>query len=395
MTQWLVQVFVRNWKKTEDESVRASYGTLSSITGIVCNVFLFSLKFAIGILVNSIAITSDAFNNLSDCMSCLITLFGYKLAAKPADKDHPFGHGRTEYIVSFVISIIIFVVGIELFKTSFTKIFHPETVTFSMPAFLLLLVSIGVKVWMSFFNRNLGRRINNQAMIATSQDSMNDVFATSATVAALLASRYTSLPVDGIAGVLVSLFILYSGYGIIKDTVSTLLGHPADKQLTTKIRNQILSHPEVIGVHDMIIHDYGPGNQIGSAHVEVDSHMEFLKAHDVVDEAEREIYENLHVMMSLHLDPVDRTNGQANAYREEVNHILRSMDPKLSEHDFRIVQGPTHTNLIFDVLIPYDCRYTSAEIKKKLDDELASQATKVNTVIVFDHDYTESPSEGD
>ena len=390
MTEWLLKHCVKNYQNTDSETVRTAYGTLSSVTGMLCNVFLFAVKFAIGMLTQSISITSDAFNNLSDCMSCLVTLFGYKLAAKPADKEHPFGHGRMEYVVSFIVAIIIFIVGYELFSSSIDKIIHPQSVIFSWPLFIILAASILVKLWMSLFNKTLGRKINNIGMIATAQDSRNDVIATAVTLLALFLSKFVpSIPVDGIAGLIVSGFIFYSGYGISKDIIGELLGNPADQKQTTAIKNMILSYPEVLGVHDMIIHDYGPGKELGSAHVEVDSQMNFLKAHDVVDQAERKIYEKMHVMMTLHLDPVDTTNPVCNAYRDETSRILHEMDPNLSMHDFRIVSGPTHTNLVFDVMIPYECKYTKEEIQKRLDEELTKQATQIYTVITFDHEYTQ------
>ena len=389
MTQWLVQVFVRNWKKTEDESVRASYGTLSSITGIVCNVFLFSLKFAIGILVNSIAITSDAFNNLSDCMSCLITLFGYKLAAKPADKEHPFGHGRMEYVVSFVVSVIIFIVAFELLRSSFDKIVHPTELNFSLPLFIILLSSILVKLWMSSFNATLGHKINNIAMLTTAQDSKNDVMVTSVSLAALLLSHFFhGIPFDGIAGVLVALVVCWSGVGIARDIIDKLLGSPASEELVNQIKEQILSHPEILGVHDMIINDYGPGMQIGSAHAEIDCHMDILKAHDVIDQAEREVDEKLHVIMTLHMDPTDYSDPETAAYHEEIMRILRDIDPQLSIHDFRVVPGQSHTNLVFDVLMPFACTHNGPEIKQKIDEEMAKKATRIYTVINFDKPFT-------
>ncbi len=396
MTEWLVGHFIKNKDDVQNEQVRLAYGNLSSITGIVCNVFLFVLKFLIGLLSNSIAIISDAFNNLSDCLSCLVTMFGYHLAAKPADQEHPFGHGRMEYIVSFFVSGVILIVGFELFRSSITKIIHPEEVHFSWMMVIILAASILVKVWMGSFNKTLGKRINNIAMIATSQDSMNDVFATSATLAALILSAWIpSIPFDGIAGLVVSLFIFCSGYGIAKEIIDKLLGGPASHELTEKIRTLILSHPEIIGVHDMMIHDYGPGRQFGSAHAEVESSMDFLKAHDVIDQAEREVYEKTHVFMTLHMDPIDISDPQTNAYREEVMHILHSIDPKLSMHDFRVVYGQTHTNLVFDVVIPFGCTHSSQEITDRINSALSNQVQKLYTVITFDHEFTSDADQED
>ncbi|NCB32977.1 MAG: cation transporter [Erysipelotrichia bacterium] len=392
MTNWLINHFVHNNDQITNDKVRYSYGRLSSLAGIVCNIILFLLKFTIGILTASISITSDAFNNLSDCMSCLVTLFGYKLAAKPADKEHPFGHGRMEYVVSFIVAVIIFIVAFELFRSSLDKIIHPEAIRFNLILFIILLSSILIKLWMSSFNMTIGKRINNIAMIATAQDSRNDVIATSVTLVALLLSKmFSNIPFDGIGGIIVSCFVLYSGIGISKDIIDKLLGSPASSELVNSIKNQILSHPEVQGVHDMVINDYGPGMQIGSAHAEIDCHMDILKAHDVIDQAEREINEKLHVIMTLHLDPVDYSDPQTAAYREEMLRILNEIDPQLSMHDFRVVPGVSHTNLVFDILIPYDCSLTREIIQPKIDDALSNNATTLYTVINFDHAFTTNP----
>lgn len=392
MTTWLINHFVKNQENITNEKVRFSYGRLSSLTGIACNIFLFLLKFTIGIMTASISITSDAFNNLSDCMSCLVTLFGYKLAAKPADKEHPFGHGRMEYVVSFIVAVIIFIVAFELFRSSLDKIFHPEAVHFNIVLFIILLSSILVKFWMSSFNMTIGHRINNIAMIATAQDSRNDVVATSVTLAALLLSGlFPNIPFDGIGGVIVSCFVLYSGVGISKDIIDKLLGSPASTEMVNSIKDQILSHPEIVGVHDMIINDYGPGMQIGSAHAEIDCHMDMLKAHDVIDQAERELDENLHVIMTLHMDPVDYSDPQTAAYREEVLRILERIDPQLSMHDFRVVPGESHTNLVFDILIPYECSLKKEQIQAEIDKALSMNASKLYTVINFDHAFTTGP----
>ena len=289
MTNLLVKIFIKNADDINNDKVREHYGMLSSFVGIFCNICLFVIKFLMGILSNSIAITSDAFNNLSDCVSCVITLFGYRLAAKPADKDHPFGHGRMEYIVSIIISFLIFLVGFELLKTSFDKLIHPNTIVYSNIVLIIMIITVLVKIWMSMFNKKLGKKINNTAMIATATDSMNDVIATSTTIIALVLSRFTSLPVDGVMGIVVSFFILYSGYGILNDTLSDLLGKPADKETVKDIEKIICDHDDIIGIHDLIIHDYGPGKAIGSCHVEVEANADFVKTHDLIDEIEKEI----------------------------------------------------------------------------------------------------------
>ncbi|MEG0170172.1 cation diffusion facilitator family transporter [Anaerorhabdus sp.] len=387
MINFLIQRFVKNYENVTDETVRSNYGTLSSIVGIVCNVLLFALKFLLGVVSNSIAIMSDAFNNLSDSASCIVTLFGYKLAAKPADKDHPFGHGRIEYIVSFIIAVIILLVGFELFKSSFDKVIHPETVHFSWIVLVSLVLSILIKFWMSFFNRTLGNRINNSAMIATSKDSQNDVIATSATLVALVGSLFTDLPLDGVMGILVSIFVLISGFGIIKSTIDDLIGQPADKEIVDKIRSTIMNQKEILGIHDLIIHNYGPGKMIGSVHVEINANQNILVIHDIVDEIERKIESDLHIMMTIHMDPIEQDNQVVNEYKNIVTGILDRIDSSLSMHDFRIVSGPTHTNLIFDVLIPYESLIKEEELKKEIDAAISNLMSNVYTVITFDRGY--------
>lgn len=389
MTEFLIRHFVSNPENITDEKTRYSYGFLTSITGIVCNLFLFVLKFISGLIMNSISIMSDGFNNLSDCLSCLLTLFGYRLSAKPADKEHPFGHGRMEYIISFVVAIIIFVVTYELFTESIRKIIHPEKVTFNGVLFILLLASVFIKLWMSSFNKKIGTKIDNIAMITTAQDSRNDVFVTLITLFAMIMTAFTdNFPFDGIAGVVLSCFLFWSGVEISKTIITRLLGAPADPQLIEKIQTMILDHPEVLGVHDMIIHDYGPGTRIGSAHAEVDSNMSLVDAHNVVDEAEREIQNKLHVMMTIHVDPIDLNNPKSNAYREEILRVLHRIDPGLSLHDFRMVESSTYDKLLFDVLVPFDSKVTKEEIQKQIDEEMASKEKKVKTVVNYDRDYT-------
>ncbi|MCH4206217.1 MAG: cation diffusion facilitator family transporter [Solobacterium sp.] len=394
MTQFLIKRFIKDPENIRDEKVRLAYGTLTSAIGMCCNIFLFILKGIIGLTIHSISIVSDGFNNLSDCMSCLITLFGYRLSAKPADKEHPFGHGRMEYVVSFIVAIIIFIFGFQLLTTSIDKIIHPDEVSFNLVLVVILAASILVKVWMAFFYKSIGTKINNLAIKAASDDSRNDVLATAISLIAIILSAVTKdIPFDGIAGVILACFIFYSGYGIAIEIINQLLGAPASKELTAAIRNQMLSHKEIVGVHDMIIHDYGPGVQIGSAHAEVNAKMDFLAAHDVIDEAEREIEENLHVMMTIHMDPIIVDDPQLNEYKKMVDAILNAIDPNLSMHDFRMVSGPMHTNLVFDILVPYDEKLSNAEIKDKIDAQLAGKPVKFYTVIHFDRGFISEEDE--
>lgn len=387
MSNILVKLFVKDYNNIEDSKVRERYGTLSSMVGIVCNIVLFVAKFIMGTIANSISIISDGFNNLSDCASCVVTLFGYKMAAKPADKDHPFGHGRFEYLTSLIIAMVIMLVGFELFTDSIDKIIHPEEVTFSYMVLITLVLSIVVKIWMSFFNRKLGKKINSSIMLATAKDSANDVIATTATIVALVASIWTDAPIDGIMGIVVSLFILISGFGIIKETVDELLGQPADEELVAKIREMVGENPYALGMHDLIIHSYGPGNLIGSVHIEVDGKGNIMEIHDVIDELERDIYEELNIRMTIHMDPVEMDNEQLNVCKKMIYDIVKEVDTTLSIHDFRMVAGPSHTNLIFDLVMPHDCKLTDKEIKNKINDKLQGRETRYYTVITFERDF--------
>lgn len=388
MTKFLVRTFIKDSENVTDLRVRGKYGTLSSIVGIICNILLFALKYTIGTLSNSISIVSDAFNNLSDGASCIVTLLGYKMAAKPADKNHPFGHGRMEYLVSLIIAAVILVMGLELLQDSFNKVLHPEDVRFSAAALIALIASIGVKLWMSVFNTQLGNKINSSAMLATAKDSRSDVFATAAAALALICSMVTDFPIDGIMGLLVSVLILKAGLEIIKDNVDELLGKPADPELIEKIRGIVCSDERIIGVHDMIIHSYGPGNIIGSCHAEVKSTEDFVAAHDLIDRIEHEIHKKLKIAMTIHMDHIEVDNEQINACRRLLADILSGISDGLKFHDFRTVTGDTRVNLIFDLVVPFEIDYSDDELKSMIDEALSGESTRYYTVITFDRDYT-------
>lgn len=384
MVNFLIKTFIKNSENTENPKIRQKYGTLSSIVGIICNVLLFLIKYAMGTLSHSISIVSDAFNNLSDCAGCLVTLLGYKMASKPADKNHPFGHGRMEYLTSLIIAALIIFVGIELFKNSVEKIINPVEIRFSFAVLFSLVFSIAVKLWMAVFNAELGKKINSSVLTATAKDSKSDVIATSATLIALICSLFTALPVDGVMGLLVSVFILKSGYDIVKDTVDELLGKPADPEIINHIKEYVLKNDKIIGIHDLIIHSYGPGNMIGSCHVEVKSNESFTEVHDIVDSIEREIHNNLNILMTIHMDPIEVNDMLTNKCKKLVNNIIHSIDSSLDLHDFRIVSGESHTNLIFDLVVPFECKYSNEELKQKIDMQLSKENINYYTVIVFD-----------
>lgn len=388
MTELLIKRFVKDHKNTADPVVRERYGVLSGAVGIVCNIFLFILKYIAGTISHSISVISDAFNNLSDCASCIVTLVGYRMAAKPADKGHPFGHGRMEYLTSLTIAVVILAVGLELLRDSVEKIVHPKDTVFSVIILLSLAVSVGVKLWMSFFNSKLGKRINSSVMIATAKDSRSDVLATAAAAVGLTASAFTDLPMDGIMGAVVSVFVLISGVGIVKDTVDLLLGKPADAELLERIKKLATSDDRIIGIHDLIIHDYGPGNKLGSLHAEVRSDEDFIQIHDLIDRIERQIHSELNVQMTIHMDPMEVDNEQINFCREKLLKITAHLDSRLTVHDFRIVSGETHTNMVFDLVVPFDCKYNNAQLKELIDAALKGEDMDYYTVITFDRDFS-------
>ena len=390
MTKWLVQKLIPDSDDTKEESVRLAYGTLGSVAGIVCNLFLFALKLTIGMMMHAMAITADALNNLSDCITCIVSLAGYHMAARPADKDHPFGHGRMEYVISFGASILICLVAVELFKSSIASVFHPETITFSLPLFFILLASVLVKVWMAAFYKYLGKATDNTILLASSQDSRSDVLTTSVTLLSILLSLiWKNAPVDGIMGALVSILILKSGFSLAKEIVDRILGRPVDAQLTSRIETMILAHPEALGVHDLIIHDYGPGKKIGSAHVELESSMSFVGAHQLADACEQEIRDQLHVDMTLHTDPVDTEDPQRQHYRQEILDLLKEMNAGITMHDFRIDHDEEKIILIFDLLVPFECPLSQQEITNRINSELKCDPASLETRITFDHAFTE------
>lgn len=389
MTDLLIRIFIKDPDNFTNEKVRGQYGTLSSITGICCNIILFLIKFMMGTLSNSVAIVSDAFNNLSDCFSCLITLAGYKLASQPADKDHPFGHGRLEYLSSLVIAVIIVFVGLEFLKTSVDKLLNPEPVVFRWIAVFALSASIALKVWMYFFNTKLGKKIGSSTMLATATDSLSDSITTAVTLISLFSALITDFPVDGIIGILVSFLILKAAWEIMKDTVDTLLGKPADEKTVQDMMDIIYSFDEILGVHDLIIHNYGPGKMMASLHAEVSSDQDILVAHDKIDLIEKKIYEDLHIMTVIHMDPIETNNEVLNRNQDLIRTILDGIDENLSMHDFRMVSGDSHTNLIFDIVVPYGFKLSNNQLKKEIDKQLHENNPNLYTVITFDTKYYE------
>ena len=360
MTDFLVRHFVKQDLKSQKG--RQQVGQLGGIAGIFLNLLLFAAKFTAGSLTGSIAITADAFNNLSDAGSSIVTLVGFKMAGAPADPEHPFGHGRIEYIAGLIVSLIIIMMGFELFKGSAEKIFQPEAVSFSWLSIGILLLSIAVKGWMCLFNRKLGRMIGSTAMQATAMDSLSDVAATTAVLLGTAITAATGVLLDGYLGVLVALFIMYTGFSTANDTLKPLLGKAPDQDFVEEIQQTVLAHEQIVGIHDLIVHDYGPGRCMVSLHAEVPSDSDILEMHDLIDMAEHELHEKFNCEAVIHMDPIVTNDAVTNRMHDAVVSLVKGIDPALSIHDFRMVQGPTHTNLIFDVVMPFRFKMTEKEL---------------------------------
>ncbi|MBR6634056.1 MAG: cation transporter [Clostridia bacterium] len=387
MTDLLVKLFIKDSKNISSPQVRAKYGMLSGFAGIAVNLILCAVKFAIGAMTGSIAITGDAFNNLSDAASSVVSLFGFKLASKPADKEHPYGHGRLEYLCGMAVGALILFMGFELVKSSISKIITPEKTAFSWVAVTVLAVSILGKIWLAVFNKKIGKTINSETIAAVATDSINDIVATAASIVALVLSNYFTMPFDGIFGVIVSGFVLYAGFGVFKSTVSPLLGQPPTEETVRAIENKILSYDGILGVHDLIIHDYGPGRCFVSAHAEVSSVADIMESHDLIDVIEQDITAEMGYSITIHMDPLVVNDETINYAKAMVTGIVTDIDSTLSIHDFRVVSGPHHTNLIFDLVIPFSVKTDSAVIIGQINSALEKQEKNYYAVITVDRSY--------
>ena len=352
MTEFLVKRFVKDYQQTEAVQVRTAYGTLSSMVGIFCNVLLFGAKLLIGLLINSISVMADAFNNLSDAASSIIGFIGVKMAEKPADDDHPFGHGRIEYIAAFIVAFIVIQVGFSLFKTSLNKILNPESMSFKWISIVILSLSVAVKLWLSLFNRTLGKRINSKVMLATAADAMGDVVTTSATMLSIAVFGIFGVNIDGIVGIAVSVVVMIAGVNIAKDTLAPLIGEAIDPQLYEQISNFVESFEGILGTHDLIVHNYGPSKSMASIHAEVPNDVNVERSHEVIDQIEHEAARRFGLLLVIHMDPVETHDGRIREFRDMLGEVLTELDSRLSFHDFRMVDGVEHINLIFDLVVP-------------------------------------------
>ena len=384
LAKWLIP----NREQVEDGAVRRAWGALCGFVGIGLNILLFAGKLAAGTLSGSIAITADAFNNLSDAGSSFVTLLGFQLAGQKPDSDHPFGHGRIEYLSGLAVSMLILLMGFELAKSSLDKILHPAPVDSSWLVIAILCVSIAVKLYMSFYNRSLGKKLNAPAMLATAADSLSDSVATTAVLIATLVGRFSGLMIDGWCGILVAAFILWSGFNAAKDTINPLLGTPPTHEFVDQIKHLVMAHPAIIGIHDLIVHDYGPGRVMISLHAEVSASENVLELHDEIDNVESELREKLGCEAVIHMDPIVTDDGITEETRERVAALVHCIDDAINIHDFRMVAGPSHTNVIFDAVVPYGFRLTDSEVEEKIKTAVRTLDGNYFAVVKVERSYT-------
>ncbi len=393
MTKIIMSLFLKN-KNPENASDRESYGKVAGIVGIVCNIILSIMKFVVGTISNSVAITADATNNLSDAGSSVVTLVGFKMSEKPADRDHPYGHARIEYITGLIISFIILLIGFEIFTSSAEKIFKPEENQFNIATVVVLVVSILAKLWLGLFNKKLGKMIKSKALIATAADSRNDSIATTVVLISTLISHFFGINLDGYMGVAVAIFILVSGIGLVKETVSPLLGQPPSKEIYEKIEKKMLGYENVLGVHDLMVHSYGPGSYFASAHIEMDARINVLVCHDIMDTIERDFLSDENIHLVVHLDPTVLDCEETNELKQIVAKILYDIDPIITFHDFRVVTGDQNKNVLFDVVVPPEYKYADIQLIDMIKNRVKEAGEgKLYAVVVVDKSYGELTDE--
>ena len=388
MTEFLVNKFIKDSANIESTEVRTRYGMLASVVGIFCNVLLFSVKLAIGLILSSLAVTADAFNNLSDAASSIISFVGVKMAGKPADAEHPFGHGRIEYIAALIVSFLVIEVGFTFFKSSISKIMHPEEITFDPVPFIILILSILVKLWMVFFNNKLGKRIDSKVMLATAADSLGDVITTSATVISIVICHFTSINVDAIAGLIVSGIVIWSGVSIAKDTLEPLIGQRVPSELYQKITDMVESYEGIVGAHDLIVHNYGPNRSMATIHAEVPNDVSIEASHEIIDRIERDAKKELNILLVIHMDPVEMRDEEVLELRDKTSHIVHALDPELHFHDFRVLKENEQKNLIFDLVVPDS--YTEKDANRVMHQLIAllhEMEKNVDCIITLDRSF--------
>ena len=387
MIKLLTKLFIKDHENVTNAAVRRAYGTMCSLYGIFLNLLLFAGKYFAGVISGSVAITADAFNNLSDAGSSIITLLGFAIAGKKPDPDHPFGHGRAEYLAGLVLSAVIILMGFELVKSSFEKILHPEPISSGLLPAIILVCSILVKFSRCLYYRSVGKKINSAAMQATATDSLSDSVATTVVLLSMGVSYFFHVNIDGYAGLLVAVFILYAGFNAAKDTVSPLLGQAPDPEFVQQVADIVTAHPEVVGIHDLVVHDYGPGRVMVSLHAEVRGDGNIFDLHDAIDTAETELKEQLGCIATIHMDPIEADNTEVSQMRAAVAEKLKELDDVISIHDFRMVPGPTHTNLIFDAVVPADYKKSDEELAASIRQQIHQTWPERYAVVSIDHSY--------
>jgi len=388
LTDFLVKIFVKDYMNTDNAKVRSSYGILASVVGLICNLGLSAVKIVIGMIINSISVMADGFNNLSDAASSVIGFIGISLAKRPADKEHPFGHGRFEYISALVVAILIIQVGLELFQSSLQKVLSPEQISFNPILTAVLFLSIFIKLWLMLFNRKLGKRINSSVMMTSSYDARNDVIITSATVASAILAAVTGLKIDAYMGLLVSAFVIISGIKIVKETIEPLLGQAVEYEIFEKITRMVESYEGIVGTHDLIIHNYGPAHRMATIHAEVPNNMDIEKAHETIDQIERDALDKLDIFLVIHMDPIEVDDEAVLEKKNMLMQIINRLDDKATIHDFRVVNGEHHINLIFDMIVPYSySKSQEQELRMKIEEELKRRDERYQCIITIENSF--------
>lgn len=388
MTNLLIKIFIKNNQDTENPKVRTAYGVLSSCVGIFCNLLLFGFKLIIGIMLNSISVTADAFNNLSDAASSIISFIGVILAGKPADEDHPFGHGRIEYISALIVALLVIQVGFTFFKDAIAKIMNPEDISFQMISVIILCISIAVKLWLGFFYKKLGRKINSSIMMASATDSLSDVFTTSATILSLLIFRFFGLNIDGIVGLIVSVVVMWAGVGIAKDTLKPLIGGRIDPKLYKAVIEKVESYEGILGSHDLIIHNYGPDKSMATIHAEVSREVDVSVSHELVDKIERDVKRELDIFLVIHMDPIETHNKELEFIHKQVGEIIVEIDIRLEVHDFRMFAEAENINIFFDLVVPYEySKQQEEDVQGEILRKLKGNDDRYQCIITIDKGF--------
>ncbi|MDD5923825.1 MAG: cation diffusion facilitator family transporter [Clostridia bacterium] len=388
---FILKRFIKDYENVENADVRSSYGKFASIVGIILNIILFVGKLIVGILCSSLSISADAINNLSDASSSIISLFGFALASKPADKEHPFGHGRYEYISALIVAIMIIVIGVELFKSSIEKIINPTEINFSIISIVIMVASILVKLGMMIFYRNIGKRISSQALFAVAQDSRNDIISTAVVLFSIIISYKTGFLLDGYMALAVSIFILISGFGLVRETLNPILGKMPDEEFVKELNAELMKYPKVLDTHDLIIHDYGPGRLYAGVHVEMSAEDDVLECHDIIDNIENDFMKKFNLQLIIHYDPVLTNDETTRKLKSLISEKVKDIDSRLTIHDFRTVPGPTHTNVLFDCVVPRKFTLSNREVSEKIDELVKNINPTYNSVVKIEHSFTGEP----